>query len=94
MDYIPKEDIEDAIKNIERLQRRNKQEAKKLDRDLRALNVALEEENRDVPYRLWQCEWLDCDHGMGLAGRDSCPGDPREADCKEFTTEFSDCTGG
>lgn len=48
---------------------------------------------RSIPSEEWECDWLHCDRGLGLAGRDSCPGDPRDKDCPEFTTEFSDYTG-
>lgn len=52
-----------------------------------------EDAYRDIPAWEWECNYVRCDHGMGLAGRDACPGDPREYHCQEFTTEFSDYTG-
>jgi len=57
------------------------------------LERLLDDEDRNVSYRYWKCSYTECDHGMGLAGRDSCPGDPRDKDCAEFTTEFSDYKG-
>ena len=48
---------------------------------------------RKIPQKEWRRSWLKCDWGTGLAGRDSCPGDPRERECVEFTTEFSDYKG-
>ncbi len=50
-------------------------------------------EFREVPSEKWQCPWLDCDWGTGLAGRDSCPGNPRDHECIHFTTEYSDYKG-
>lgn len=45
---------------------------------------------RSIPSEEWKCRYTECDHGTGLAGRDSCPGDPRIADCEHFTTIYSD----
>ena len=90
MDYIPKEDLEGAIEDTERRLERNKEETKKLECELQVLNRALEEEDRKVPYRLWKCNFTECDHGVGLAGRDSCPGDPADKCCEEFAQEYSE----
>jgi len=35
------------------------------------------------------CNFAECDHGMGLAGGSGCPGDHCDAECKEFTQEHS-----
>ena len=53
-----------------------------------------DEEWRDVLPSQWKCNWLKCDWGMGLAGRDVCPGDPRQKECEEFSVEFSSYTEG
>jgi hypothetical protein len=39
--------------------------------------------------RLWKCSWLNCAHGMGLAGSGNCSarGDWDIKDCEEFITE-------
>jgi len=81
-----KEQLENEIAKIEK-------HIKRLGTKLSILNSMLEEEDRTVPFRLWKCRYTECDHGMGLAGKDMCPGDPREVDCKEYTTEYSDYTG-
>lgn len=52
-----------------------------------------DEEWREIPSWKWKCGWLKCDWGHGLAGLDSCPGDPTNKDCEHFQTEYSDYTG-
>lgn len=36
---------------------------------------------------LWKCGWLDCFHGMGLAGRGMCPGQWWNESCSEYKRE-------
>lgn len=35
----------------------------------------------------WKCDWRTCFFGMGLAGRESCHGQPENADCPEYKNE-------
>ena len=36
----------------------------------------------------WNCNWMKCAYGMGLAGRDRCAfGDPLDKDCSNFEDE-------
>ncbi len=37
----------------------------------------------------WRCSWLDCAHGMGLAGMGRCAarGEWWNPDCREYETE-------
>lgn len=51
-----------------------------------ALRMALEDAGVVVEA---DCNFTECDHGMGFAGGGGCPGDPADSECAEFTTEFS-----
>jgi len=35
----------------------------------------------------WKCDWLDCFHGMGLAGRGVCPGEWWNEKCPHYVLE-------
>lgn len=78
-----KEQLEHKIDSVEK-------QIKTLQNELPALNSALEEESREIPSRLWKCRYTECDSGLGLAGKDSCPGNPEDEDCDRFTTRWGD----
>ena len=35
----------------------------------------------------WKCGWIDCFHGMGLAGSGHCPGEWWNKDCPNYELE-------
>ena len=37
-----------------------------------------------------KCDYVACDHGMGFGGGGGCPGEPTDAECSEFTREYSE----
>lgn len=58
------------------------------------LNIIDDDDDwRKIPSWRWKCSYTKCDWGHGLAGADSCPGDPKDQECPEFTTEYSDYDG-
>ena len=32
----------------------------------------------------WECNWLDCRHGLGLAASGLCPGNPTDKNCEYY----------
>jgi len=57
-----------------------------MERDMRKTNIDFDSDWRDIPANEWNCKWLKCTWGTGLAGMDSCPGNPKDPDCPKFIT--------